>query len=49
MYRVTICQNDDCIVYKEETIDDIAQIMRILLFDSKGIPGISITVEADDE
>ena len=49
MYRVTIRQNVDCITYNEETIDDIAQIMRIMLFDSKGIPGISITVEAEDE
>ena len=47
MYKVVICQNDDCIVYNEETIDDIAQIMRILLFDSKGI---HIHVErAEDE
>ena len=47
MYRVTICQNDDCITYKEEAIDDIAQLMRILLFDNKGI---HIHVErAEDE
>ena len=46
MYRVTIFQNDDCIVYKEETIDDIAQLMRILLFDSKGI---HITVEREED
>ncbi len=46
MYRVTICQNDDCITYKEETIDDIAQIMRILLFDDKSI---NFRVESADE
>ena len=46
MYRVTICQNDDCITYKEETIDDIAQIMRILLFDDKSI---NFRVEIADE
>lgn len=46
MYRVTIRQNVDCITYKEETIDDIAQIMRILLFDSKGI---HITVEREED
>ena len=46
MYRATICQNDDCITYKEETIDDIAQIMRILLFDDKSI---NFRVEIADE
>ena len=47
MYRVMILQNDDCITYKEEAIDDIAQLMRILLFDNKGI---RIYVDcADDE
>ncbi len=46
MYRVTICQNDDCITYKEETIDDIAQLMRILLFDDKSI---NFRVEIADE
>mgnify|MGYP004535437761 FL=1 len=46
MYRVTICQNDDCITYKEEAIDDIAQLMRILLFDDKSI---NFRVESADE
>ena len=46
MYRVTICQNDDCITYKEEAIDDIAQLMRILLFDDKSI---NFRVEIADE
>ena len=45
MYKVTVRQNNDCITYKEETLEGIEPLMQALLFNDHGI---SITVEAED-
>lgn len=41
MYRVTIKQGADEVAYKEESMNDLMELMRILLFDDSQI---SVTV-----